>query len=628
MISPHVMSIVMMSTALVTAAVSADNIVFPEESGVINIRTMYGAVGDGVADDTAAIQKAVDEQRGRNRTLYFPNGTYLISDSIGIFNGKAHSRDRFVTYQGQSEAATVIRLKDNAPGFDDPANPKIVLSMYEGQSTGDAMHGYARHLTVDVGQGNPGAAALRFMSNNTGGMERVTIRSSDPQGAGAIGLDLRQSQNGPAFIKHVTVEGFDTGVATGNTFSLVFEHLHLRNQRVVGFDNFNARTTIRGLVSHNRVPAVRTHRHGNMTLIEAQLAGGDPQQAAIIVQTQQPRTFLRDIRAEGYGHTVQTREGSFIDGTIDEWHDSQDYALFDVPQPRTLRLPIQETPEVPWETDLSKWIKVDLADGEDVTAAIQHAVDEGASHGATTLYFPSNNKYRISGPIRIHGSINRIIGMSSIVKVEDPREVFKDGTAVFNFEDLTSDVLVVERFFLLGGWDVPSYVNMFENRTDTVIVLKNVNQRGQTKKPHPGSTWFIEDFSPGREGTIHVGEGERIWARQLNTESPRVDMTHVNGGQIWILGLKTEGRVRHLVVENGGRAELLGGVAYQSWKNQPLDPPMFVVRNAQASFTIGFYHHQTPFTTIVEETVGTQTRTLARTELATYHLPLYRSADP
>ena len=88
----------------------AESIVFPDDAGVVNVKTKYGAKGDGVTDDTAAIQKAIDEVKGIPDTLYFPDGTYLISDSVGIFNGKAHSRDRFLTYQGQSEAGTVIKL--------------------------------------------------------------------------------------------------------------------------------------------------------------------------------------------------------------------------------------------------------------------------------------------------------------------------------------------------------------------------------------------------------------------------------------------------------------------------------------------------------------------------------------
>ena len=43
---------------------------------------MYGAVGDGVTDDTNAIQQAVDN--ADNRQVYFGNKTYLISESIQL----------------------------------------------------------------------------------------------------------------------------------------------------------------------------------------------------------------------------------------------------------------------------------------------------------------------------------------------------------------------------------------------------------------------------------------------------------------------------------------------------------------------------------------------------------------
>ena len=113
------------SIAMVQVAV-AESIVFPDDAGLVNVRTRYGAKGDGVTDDTAAIQKAIDEVKGIPDTLYFPDGTYLISDSVGIFSGKAHNRDRFLACQAQSGAGTVgimcfLRTRPATPGSSGPS---------------------------------------------------------------------------------------------------------------------------------------------------------------------------------------------------------------------------------------------------------------------------------------------------------------------------------------------------------------------------------------------------------------------------------------------------------------------------------------------------------------------------
>ncbi|MFQ5479790.1 MAG: right-handed parallel beta-helix repeat-containing protein [Thermodesulfobacteriota bacterium] len=67
----------------------------------------FGAKGDGVTDDTSAIQAAFDAiaAAGGIRTVYFPSGTYLISAGININKNN-------ITVRGEGESS-VIQVKNN-----------------------------------------------------------------------------------------------------------------------------------------------------------------------------------------------------------------------------------------------------------------------------------------------------------------------------------------------------------------------------------------------------------------------------------------------------------------------------------------------------------------------------------
>jgi len=52
------------------------------DGDVVNVRD-FGATGDGVTNDTAAIQAAIDSLSTSGGTVYFPQGTYLISRTVG-----------------------------------------------------------------------------------------------------------------------------------------------------------------------------------------------------------------------------------------------------------------------------------------------------------------------------------------------------------------------------------------------------------------------------------------------------------------------------------------------------------------------------------------------------------------
>jgi len=158
-----------------------------------------------------------------------------------------------------------------------------------------------------------------------------------------------------------------------------------------------------------------------------------------------------------------------------------------------------------------------------------------------------------------------------------------------------------------------------------VLIIKNMALNGIIRKPgKPGSTLFMEDIVAL---PLILNKGEQCWARQWNPESPRAVMSEIDGGMFWLLSIKTEGRTTHVAAKNGARVEVIGGISYQSWDG-PIDPPMFVVENADFSAVIAIHGRTHPFSKIVSETLGGETRELTAKEPGNplrHHLPLYRS---
>ncbi len=151
--------------------------------------TTLGADPSGKVDSTNAIRNAVKAARDSECVLLFPAGEYLVSETIDcVFESKAKAC-RLMGSTSESTQRAVIRLADNAPGFDNTDEPKVLMHLRRADE-GNADHYEQSIMGIDitVGKGNPGAIALRLQGAENTHVEDMTIDLTQSGYAGIWGV--------------------------------------------------------------------------------------------------------------------------------------------------------------------------------------------------------------------------------------------------------------------------------------------------------------------------------------------------------------------------------------------------------------------------------------------------------
>jgi hypothetical protein len=126
----------------------------PARDTWVNLRTL-GVKGDGITDDTAAIQKAIDE----HPTLYIPSGRYLVSDTITL------KPDTVLI--GLHPSTTQFDIADSTPAFQGPGAPKPLLEAPRGGTN------IVTGIGLDTGGINSRAVAAMWMASADSLMDDV-----------------------------------------------------------------------------------------------------------------------------------------------------------------------------------------------------------------------------------------------------------------------------------------------------------------------------------------------------------------------------------------------------------------------------------------------------------------------
>ncbi|MCA9136702.1 MAG: hypothetical protein KDB00_08085 [Planctomycetales bacterium] len=176
------------------------------KSGLLDItKAPYSADPTGVQDSTQAIQRAVNDARDNSLVCFFPQGTFLISDTISCeqqvekldrpraTDGRTqHYWDRshrIVLFGSGKGRRPVIKLSDKAQGFNDPDRPKYVIKIWA-QTRDDApgkqepewgkeqpniaFNHYLKGIDIDI-RGHAGAIGLRFSGSQGSSLLDCTV---------------------------------------------------------------------------------------------------------------------------------------------------------------------------------------------------------------------------------------------------------------------------------------------------------------------------------------------------------------------------------------------------------------------------------------------------------------------
>ncbi len=547
------------------------------------------------------------------KILYFPKGTYLVSDSIvyQTRESRKYHMDRFyfelnrnIHFEGESREETVIKLQDHSKGFEYGQIRPIISFILRPETivehiANNAMLNTLKDLTIDCGVGNPGAVGVKYYANNSGRIENVTVRSSDPTHDGFAGLWMTGGCIGA--INDVEIDGFDYGVLIQHGEREIYERITLKNQRIYGFFLNQFTGVLKDVCNSSNVPTVvcdaASYTTASFLHVEGKISAG----------------------------------GQFVYFGDEDRAEMPVHSLFDQPtQKSTLGLPILDTPTFVYP-DLREWVCVNdfgaRGDGvTDDTAAIQRALDSGAE----VVYF-NQGRYLITDEINIPKSVRMINFCYCDMVAGDKLRAGRELGAFVVAED-SDDTL-----FMINAFTWEKFCGLFHFVRHSAVrdlVLRDVHLQSACvyRNTVAGSRVFLDDvacttgdFSEWyfyrREGEepIYASNipfefhGQRVWGRNLNPE--RADLEVLNdGGELLILGIYVEGPGTVVKTVNGGKTEIINFLAVAGTDNP--EKPVLVNENSSVSAVSGHISGAPRiYPIVVRETQGEQTRLLRFEEL-------------
>ena len=558
----------------------------------------YGAVGNGVTDDTQAILNALADGREegqpvthyypRPRTLYFPKGTYLVDKTLEWI-GQAYA------IQGQGVGATIIKLRNGASGFGSVQSPKAVLKT---QMAGNYSHRQnVRDLTIDLGQNNPGAIGIDFIANNSGAIVNVEIIGTNS--SGFAGIDMSREWPGPCLLKGIKVIGCQYGIKIGNPiYGITMEKISLENQGVNGIWNNGNILSINQLSISGSNPAIKNQATSSQCVVLNSTLSGS---SGFAIENE-GYVFADNCTIQGFSGLIQ---GTSQSGGYTNFSSTRSESRFEPIGAGRLGLAIKETPEF-HESNPQKWGRVIYKNNYYFD---KPKTDSLIATGISTLYMKGGASLT-DWILDVPPTLRRIVGFHTVVNND------RDTALTIRINEPSNHPLIIEQI----GYGV-----RIEHNSSRTVVFKHGKLERYEDSPGAGEL-FMEDVVTGN---LHINHNHNVWIRQFNTETldgSRTRCTNIGGGAMWVLGIKTEGLGTVISTQGGSQTEVLGGLIYpvREFNATENENPAFEVIDSKASFTYGISGGQSRMYRIqIKETRNGQSREFLSSDMSSRIMPIY-----
>ncbi len=387
----------------------------------------FGAVGDGEADDTAALQAAIDrvqEQTVRG-IVFVESGRYRLSRTVHVWSG--------IRLIGVGEERPVIVLGAETPGYDEVESRYMIhFTSYrpaDGEPIRDANPGtfYSglSNLDIEIGPGNPSAVGVRSHFAQHGFIAHATFRLE----SGRAGVEEVGNE-----IEDCTFIGGDYGILTKKpspSWPFVLMDSRFVGQRLAAIRTEEAGMTIvRG--QFRDLPTVvevnperseelfiqdsRFERVSGPAIVASEVANARTQVNLQNVACAEVPTLVR-LRESGREFAAPASAARYVVERFSHGLHLDDLgatpeitSVYDASP--VVEMPAPVPSDVPRVPSMAMWFNVRDAgaagDGlTDDTAAIQAAID---AH--RVVYFPSG-LYRVGDTLRLR-SDSVLVGLNPI----------------------------------------------------------------------------------------------------------------------------------------------------------------------------------------------------------------------